>query len=74
MMDAARYVRARADDKAKLGYSVAVRMAIAEDLRTLADEIESGDRLVNEIQTQEGARGSDPINSQLFIRSTMERK
>ena len=73
-MDAAKLVAAQANAEAKLDGQQAVRLAIANALRDMADEIESGDRIIADIQTQEVATGSERICSAVYIRSTMKRK
>lgn len=73
-MDAAKLVLAKGDKELNISDETAVCSAIASALRDMADEIESGDRVVNELQTQEMAHGSTHICSALYLKSTMQRK
>lgn len=52
----------------------AVRIALATAFRDFADEVESGDRVITELQTQESVSGAGPFNSAMFVRSVMKRK
>lgn len=51
----------------------AVRIALANALRDMADEIEAGVRLVTEIQTQESTKANMSAGSILFLRTVLKR-
>ena len=71
-MDAAKLL----STKGAMGISdaLAVRMAIAEALRDLSDEIESGQRVVLELQSSEVAMVGKPGHSLMFMRSALGAK
>jgi hypothetical protein len=73
-MDASRLVNMPGHDGLKINSQTSVRIAIADALRDMADEIESGDRIVSDIQTQEAATASERIRSSVYIVSNMKRK
>jgi hypothetical protein len=52
-MDALRYILAREDKAKGIDGAKAARMALADALRDLSDEIESGDRSILGVQTYE---------------------
>ena len=68
-MDASKYVAASGDGK--ISDPKTIRFAIANALRDMADQIEAGVRIVNEIHTNECASASNPVMSGLFIKSTL---
>jgi hypothetical protein len=71
-MDASKYVSALANQKLGVTQAQAIRMEIADALRDMADEIESGRRVVQEIQTFESAKASEPPISLLTVRSILK--
>jgi hypothetical protein len=68
-MDAERYLSAKGDRKLGISDADAVRMAIANALRDMADEIEYKKRHVTGMQTFEQAQGGEPSISILHMTS-----
>jgi hypothetical protein len=66
-MDASKYALAKGNEELGVSKAQAVVMEIADALRDMADEIESGARIVTEIQTFERAQGLTPPISILNI-------
>lgn len=73
-MDAARYLLIEGNEKLNISKTQAVRMEMANDLRNFADQIESGDRGVILIQTQEKVAGDGSVESQLYMTTHFPRK
>lgn len=70
-MDATKLLSAKGDRTKNITDTIAVHMAIAEALRDLADEIESGHRLVSQLQTTEIAVAGLPSQSILLVQSAL---
>lgn len=66
-MDASKYVSAKGDRATKTTDIVAIRMAMANALRDLADEIEAGTRAVAEMQTFERVAANQHPTSILHV-------
>jgi len=64
-MDASKIAAARGTPSLNISDAQAYRAALANALRDMADEIESGFRIVTEIQTYEVARQDQPPVSTL---------
>lgn len=73
-MDAAKIAHAKGNPQHNISDAQAVRIAMATALRDLADEIESGDRVVTEIQTFELAQGMTGSASIMHLVSILLRK
>lgn len=70
-MDALKLFSATGDKSTGVTDQTAVRMAIAEALRDLADEIETGARVVAELQTSEMTAHALYPTSIMFMRSSL---
>lgn len=72
-MDASKYISATGDEKRHITDSQAIRIAIADSLRDLADEIETGTRAVSEIITFEKAQANQFPISILTLQTILRR-
>ena len=69
-MDASRYIAAKGNEKLGISQKQAIRMEIANALRDMADQIEGGARLVQQIQTLEIVKANEPPSSVFTIQTS----
>lgn len=73
-MDASQFIQGKVDEKGHLTPEAdkARRVKLAEDLRDLADQIEEGHRVVQEMSTLEAVTNQGYPQSVLILRSSLK--